>query len=242
MKIDKKIYTFCLTAFILSSFICSVSITAENSLSMNETPQGVDLKNHFGTHPLDNKYGPKNSMASLVESNLDLFTPTNASAENREKLNKQFQFKISDAGSSMNPTPLKAGAYTNIAPSATGEINPEIANPKLKVSGTIEYPASLKVPVYTGMQNNFYNVLAKDKTTGEIVEEKVVIKSPNIVTEERVGNINRSFEQHYDLRTGELITETPKIKSFGLESVIEENTPKAPIRKEEECIKNKKLR
>lgn len=242
MKIDKQVYILCFTAIILSNFISSVSVANDIGLSANETPKGSDLKNHFGTHPLDQKYGPKNNMADLVETNIDLFSPVNAVEAKREELTKQFQYKITDPGNKMNPTPLKSGAYTNIAPSASGEINPEIATPKLQVSGQIEYPASLQVPVYTGMQKNFHDVIAKDKTTGEIVEEKVVIQSPNYVTEERIANVKRNFDQHYDLRTGELITESPKIKSFGIESVKEEDQPKTPVRKEEECSKNKKLR
>ena len=97
----------------------------------------------------------------------------------------------------MNPSPVKAGQYTNIAPSAKNEVNPEITGPKLEVNGQIEYPTAVKVPTFYGFTKELHPVIAYDKLTGEIIEDNVLIKRPVYNYENRISNVARNFKKHF---------------------------------------------
>lgn len=197
----------------------------KNSLKSKNTPKGT-IKNHYGTPNIANVYGPQSdAIAQYIEANPDTFAPM-LGAHNRSKLIHSNDFKpYPGYENKMNPSPVKAGEYTNIAPSATHEVNPEITGPKLHVEGEIEYPSAVKVPTFYGFQKEFHPIVAYDKLTGEIFEDQVLLKRPIYNYENRVSNVSRPFNQFYDLRNGQQITIMPKLKKHGIDQVNEDWKP-----------------
>ena len=196
---------------------------SKSASQVKDTPKGADIRNHYGTPNIANQYGPQDdAIAQYVQANPDTFAPM-LGIKNREKLLHANDFRpYPGYEAKMNPSPVKAGEYTNIAPSAKNEVNPEITGPKLEVNGQIEYPTAVKVPTFYGFTKEIHPVIAYDKLTGEIIEDNVVIQRPVYNYENRVSNVVRNVQQHYDLRNGERITVKPNLKKFGIDQVTEE--------------------
>lgn len=182
--------------------------------NLKHVPQAVNLKNHFGIPSIENKYGPKtDNIAQYVEANPETFVPMmyNGNAG----IKKALEFKPYDGyENKLNPHFIKAGDMTNLAPSASKIISPQIAGPKLEVRADVQYPAIVGYPTFTGMKKEWHPVTAYNKETGQIVHDKVLITKPNIVREDHVSNIVRGHQQVIDLRTGQHIpaqNETKKL-------------------------------
>lgn len=233
MKIGKIIFTVAIILFFIVS-LTSSKITKKKTHSKikKNTPKGRDLRNHFGTPNIANQYGPQDDqVAQFVQANPDTFAPM-LGAKNRARLQHANDFvKYPGYENKLIPGKVKAGEYTNIAPSATHEVNPEITGPKLEVNGLYEYPTAVKVPTFYGFAKEFHPVIAYDKLTGEIIEDSVVAKRPIYNYENRVSNVGRHFKQFYDMRNGEKITVNPKIQNHGINQVSEDWTPPPKINK-----------
>jgi hypothetical protein len=116
----------------------------------------------------------------------------------------------------LNPHFIKSGDMTNLAPSASKIITPQIAGPKLEVRSELHYPAIVGYPTFTGMKKEWHNVTAYNKETGQIVHDKVLVSYPKIVREDHVSNIVRGHEQVIDLNTGKhIIPPKEEKKNFG---------------------------
>ena len=203
--------------------IAVVLVSTKKSKSKKKaTPKGLDLRNHYGTPQLASPYGPKDDqIAQYVQANPDTFAPM-LGIKNREKILAANNFsKYPGYEQKLIPGPVKAGEYTNIAPSASKEIKPEITGPKLEVNTEIEQPTAMKVPTFYGMAKEFHPVIAYDKLTGEIMEDNVLIERPIYNYENRVANVSRMVQNHYDLRNGQRITVDPRVKKHGIDQVTE---------------------
>lgn len=233
MKITKILKLSCLVITLL--FLNTV-LTKKAKKKSHNTPKGDTLRNHYGTPFLSSPYGPKtDNIATYVENNPDNFTPF-LGEKNRQKLLRANDFPAYPGyENKLVPGPVKAGEYTNIAPSATHEVNPEITNPKLEVNGEITYPAATKVPVFQGFAKEQHPIIAFDKLTGEIIEDNVLIKRPVYNYENRVSNVSRHFSKYYDLRDGKKMTLYPKLKKHGIDTVNPDDW-KAPS-KHDKCKK-----
>lgn len=220
MKITQIIVILIITLLAIGSASSKKNKSKNKSHLRKQTPKGVDLRNHYGTPNLSNQYGPQDDqIAQYVEANPDTFSPM-LGMKNREKLIHANDFhKYYGYEEKLNPSPVKAGDYLNIAPSATKEINPEITGPKLEVNTEIEYPTAVKVPTFYGFAKEYHPVIAYDKTTGEIMEDNVLINRPIYNYENRVANVARQVSNHYDLRTGERITVDPRITTHGIDQI-----------------------
>ena len=201
---------------ILMMFTLFLIISTTMLKNLKSAPQALKLKNHFGLSPVEHVYGPKtDNIAQYVEANPETFVPMmyNGNAG----IKKALEFKpYPGYENKLNPHFIKSGDMTNLAPSASKIITPEIAGPKLEVKAEVTYPAIVSYPTFTGMKKEWHNVSAYNKQTGEIVHDKVLITKPNIVQEAHVSNIVRSHQQVINLNTGAHIV--PKIelkKNFG---------------------------
>lgn len=205
------------------TFKSKSKIKSKNTSKFRDTPKGTGIRNHYGTPNIANQYGPQDdAIAQYVQANPDTFAPM-LGAKNRTRLLHANDFRpYPGYEAKMNPSPVKAGEYTNIAPSAKNEVNPEITGPKLEVNAQIEYPTAVKVPTFYGFTKELHPVIAYDKLTGEIIEDNVLIQRPVYNYENRVSNVARNIQQHYDLRTGEQITVKPNLKKFGVDQVSED--------------------
>jgi hypothetical protein len=195
---------------------------AKSHTKTKDTPKGMNLRNHFGTPNLSNRYGPReDQLATYVTGNPEIFAPM-LGAKNRAKLehaNDYHSYKGSEK--KMWPHAVKSGHYDNIAPSASYEINPEITGPKLHVSGSTEYPMSVKTPTFYGFKKEFVPVDAYDKVTGEIIAEHQVLNRPVYNYENRVTNVQKNFDRFYDLRNGNPMTKNRTLKSHGFSTIPE---------------------
>jgi hypothetical protein len=177
-------------------------------------PQGLKLRDHFGLPSVENVYGPKtDNIAQYVEANPETFTPMRYTGN--AGIKKSLEFKHYDGyEQKLTPHSIKSGDMTNLAPSASKIITPEIAGPKLQVNAKINYPAIVGVPTFKGMKKEWHNVTAYNKATGQIVHDKVLITKPSIVRQDVVTNIERDHTQVIDLKTGKRIDPAPETKKF----------------------------
>ena len=215
MKILKS-FLF-LSLVLLSTFN---SVFTKKMHKNKKVPRGQKLRNHFGTPMVSSPYGPQDDfIAQYVVANPDSFAPQ-LGLKNMEALRHNNDFHPYEGMNNRNnPSPVKSGEYTNIAPSATHEVRPEITGPKVEVAGEIEYPSVVKTPTFYGFTKEFHPIVAYDKLTGEIIEDNVLINRPVYNYENRVANVKREFNQFYDLRTGDKISVTPNIKSHGFNQI-----------------------
>lgn len=245
MKITKSsIIVITLFLILLSNSILVSSKKARKNRKSNskshskskEAPRATDLRNHFGTPNIQNQYGPhSDSIAQHVQANPDVYAPM-LGAHNISKLKRVNDFNnYKGLDNKMNPSPVKAGEYTNIAPSSTKEVHPEITYPKLEVNGEYEYPMNVKVPTFYGFAKEQHPVIVYDKATGEIIEDTVLIKRPIYNYENRVSNVAKKFTQHYDLRNGERIGVQPNIKKHGFDTVNPDSW--VPPHKKDKCLR-----
>jgi len=163
------------TSVIFIAFLFALLAVSTNSKKVNkknhkgkthlkskEAPRGETLRNHFGTPNIASPYGPQDDqIANYVAANPDTFAPM-LGAKNRAMLIHKNDFHpYPGYEEKLNPSPVKAGEYTNIAPSATHEVN----------------------------------------------------------YENRAVNINKKFDQFYDLRNGQRLSVLPKLKKHGINQV-----------------------
>jgi hypothetical protein len=147
------------------------------SKSKQDSPKAYDLKNHFGTSPIDSKYGPENNYVNHVESNLDTYLPQKFAKDNN--VDKYLEFKpYPGFENKFNPHHIKSGDFTNVAPSARDVISPEITGPKIHVQAEMEYPSHVRVPTFFGFKKDLKQIHAYDKLEGRIISDNVVMEHP----------------------------------------------------------------
>jgi len=142
-----------------------------------ETPKGLDLKNHYGLANVGSPYGPTTDYADHVERNPDVYTPQRFAKNNN--VADYLKFKpYPGYEKKLNPHQIKSGDFTNIAPSASSVINPEITGPKVQMQAEIEYPSNVKVPTFYGFKKEFKPISAYDRVEGKLFQDKVVMNHP----------------------------------------------------------------
>lgn len=108
---------FCVT-------VCAFSLKIQNA------PNAAGLRNHFGAPSVENIYGPKtDNIAEYVAANPETFTPMKYAAGNKQ-IDDAMKFRkdgLPGYEHMLVPHVVKAGEFTNMAPSASTIINPEIA-------------------------------------------------------------------------------------------------------------------
>lgn len=188
MKTTKTILFFLILAIVLVNIITKTHKTKKvkktNTKNLKKShskqfnsPKALDLKNHFGTSPVDSKYGPENNYVDHVERNPDIYLPQKFAKNNN--VDKYLDFKPYDGYEhKFNPHHIKAGDFTNIAPSATSVISPEITGPKVHMQAELEYPSHVKVPSFYGFSKDYKDIHAYDKLEGRIIQDKVVMNHP----------------------------------------------------------------
>jgi hypothetical protein len=180
------------------------------------TPRGVDLKNHYGAPGIGSPYGPQTDpYANIVEKNPESFTPMRF--DGKKKIEEATQFRPYPGYENLlNPHQLKSGDMTNIAPSATKIIKPEIAGPKLQVEAEVQYPGVVSVPTFLGMRKQMHPVTVYDKETGEISNDTVIINAPEYKNQNQVMNIKHPFKKYINLKDGKFINTDNDKKLHGI--------------------------
>jgi len=191
------------------SFANKKKLSSRNQLRSNiksdSTPQAVGLKNHYGDQPIGSQYGPQNDQyAQIIELNPETYMPFKT--DGKKKILKALEFKpYPGYEKKLNPHQIKSGDMTNIAPTASKIINPEITGPKLHVQAEVQYPSIVELPTFKGMKKQYHAVTAYDKETGQIVHDKVLINAPEYKMEKSVKNVIHNHEELINLNTGERI-------------------------------------
>ena len=92
---------------------------------------------------------------------------------------------------------------TNTAPEAMGLINPEKAEPKVKVDTIITHPAVVKTPVLLGKVVQENEVSKVDLRTGEVLNMGKMSSSQPIIGEmQQVLDVETHHQQVIGLETG----------------------------------------
>jgi hypothetical protein len=199
MKSIKLILLLTILAFVIVNIICKINkkkITKSKSHTKKikktnnkqNSPKALDLKNHFGTSSIDSKYGPENNYVDHVERNLDIYLPQKFAKNNN--VDKYLEFKpYAGYEQKLNPHHIKSGDFTNIAPSASKLIDPEITGPKIHVQAEMEYPSHVRVPSFFGFKKDLKEVHAYDKLEGRIISDNVVMNHPVYGYKDKVNKI-----------------------------------------------------
>jgi hypothetical protein len=175
MKTIKTIFSIVLGVVLCSS---AHSKKSRKHKKNKYTPKAYELRNHFGAPTVGSPYGPNTSYEEYVEANPEVFTPQIYGDRNKA-IHKALEFHpYPGHEKKINPHFVKAGEMTNIAPSASTIISPEIANPKLHVQAQVNYPAHVKIPNFYGYKKELHPVTAYDTQDGRIIHEKVVLTKP----------------------------------------------------------------
>ena len=212
----------------LTIFICLIVIILLNVESKENTkntymitPKAIALKNHFGHPSVGSPYGATlhDVYTQIVEGNPDTYMPFKTNG--RENILKAAEYRPTAFSSSvLNPHFIRGGEFTNVAPSASKIIRPQIIGPKLKVSANVEYPSTVEVAVFKGMKKEYHDVSALDKKNNRIVHTKALINRPNYVRERKIMTVSHPHEYEFDLNTGKhIVREQPKKELHGLKEV-----------------------
>jgi len=117
----------------------------------------------------------------------------------------------------LNPHFIKGGEFTNVAPSASKIIRPQIIGPKLRVKANVEYPSTVEVAVFKGMKKEFHDVSALDMKHNRIIHTKALINRPNYVRERKIMSVSHPHEFEFNLNTGKKIEKIiPKKELHGI--------------------------
>ena len=148
-------------------------------------PHATDLANHFGGPTISTPDGSHTGAEDYVEANPEVFIPQKY--DGVQKLRKSLEFHPSSGlESKTNTHPVRSGDFTNIAPSASKVITPEVAGPKLHLETEISYPAQVKMPTFYGFRKEYHPVTAYDKVEGKIIHDEVLLNKPLYGYEDKV--------------------------------------------------------
>lgn len=149
------------------------------------TPKALDLNNHYGGSNVDSQYGPVTTYEEHVEKNPEVYAPHKYTAWKDVK--KELEFKPYPGWENkFNPHQVKSGDFTNIAPSASKVIKPEITPPKMRIQAEVNYPSHVKVPTFYGFKKEYHPVSAYDKEEGKIIHDNVLLNVPQYGWEDKV--------------------------------------------------------
>ena len=111
-------------------------------LNVSDTPKAINLKNHFGAPSVENIYGPKSdNIAQYVAANPATFTPMKYAAGNKQ-IDEAMKFRkdgLPGYEHMLVPHVIKAGEFTNMAPSASTIISPQITGKNRNIIYNIKY-------------------------------------------------------------------------------------------------------
>ncbi len=118
-----------ITLYIVLSILV-MNVFAKN-LKSKDTPKAINLKNHFGAPTVGSPYGPHtDNVAEYVAANPETFTPMKYAAGNKQ-IDEAMKFRkdgLPGYEHMLVPHVIKAGEFTNMAPSASTIVNPKIAS------------------------------------------------------------------------------------------------------------------
>ena len=111
-------------------------------LNVSDTTKAINLKNHFGAPSVENIYGPKSdNIAQYVAANPETFTPMKYAAGNKQ-IDEAMKFRkdgLPGYEHMLVPHVIKAGEFTNMAPSASTIISPQITGKNRNIIYNIKY-------------------------------------------------------------------------------------------------------
>lgn len=180
------------------------------------TPKAVDLANHYGGPQIDSRYGPSTSAEEHVENNLEVFAPQRFNKW--QNVQKELEFKPYPGWENkLNPHQIKSGDLTNVAPSSSKLVTPQITGPKLHVQTEVNYPSQVKLPTFYGFKKEYQPVTAYDREEGKIVHDNIILNKPIYGWEDGVTNIKKEVNQYINLNNGEEIKQNKSIAKHGIE-------------------------
>lgn len=216
------------TAIALLLFFLTIS---SSKLSERSTPQGLNLRNHYGESSINSKFGAvEDPYSQFIEQNKPTFVPfLNGKTANLHELPLNPADK-----KDYDSNPFKSGSLS-FAPAATEKFQrPEVVGPKYKVKTQAMYPKIVERSVLVGKES-VMNVKAYDKKTGQVINGRVnVSNAPKYSRVREVRYAPVTHEMMIDAKTGALIEEKEDKKIFHGKADKEEASAK---RKAEPVLK-----
>jgi hypothetical protein len=185
-------------SFQLTLVLFLIAILGINSLKA--TPKAMDLKDHFGSEPVANKYGPKpvlgtNLLREGVGPGAGVTPITNFDAM-------------------INPTQVVAGDLTNTAHDASRIIDAPLAKPKAEIVTNFTHEALVKTPVHLGNHVEEKTITTMNRMTGAVESKTVTETKPVMGVLNTVREVTTPHSTIVDLTTGKITSNTPPEKTL----------------------------
>ena len=200
----KTLAIFLILNTVLSLTLCK-KLQKENGLP--SAPSGKYLKNHYGTIPKENHYGPTASLKgmNIVRSNKD--------GEIQPIGNYDKEIDIKEVAS---------GSLENTSRDATKIINAELAAPKVHIETDLIHNAVVKTPVHIGNELERVNVHTLNRENGEVTVEKITTKKPILAVLETAKQVNTKVNTYVDISTGKIIEPNSEKKLLGTGDIVQD--------------------
>jgi hypothetical protein len=197
--------------FVSISLILIFSCT-ELTLSQGTTPRGfpytpkaLDLEDHFGTEPVQNRYGPA----------AHILVPSDIAREYDSVDGVKLTTPITNLNV-INPNEVVHGDLTNTAYDATKIINPLLSNAKAKIETTFVHDAVVSTPVQVATHTDTKDVNIMNRITGEVTTKRVITEKPVISIIKNLRKVSDNKTTYYDMAKQALIDTNPKARLVGV--------------------------
>jgi hypothetical protein len=178
------------TKFIIILILSSIILINSKKLKKKATPKAENLSNHYGTEPVDDKYGPKVSAGfNLMREGSVPGAPTTP---------------IMNFEKEINPTQVVSGDLTNTSADASKIISAPLAKPKAEIQSTITHEAIVKTPVHLATHVEQKTVTTMNRMTGKVNSKSITTEKPVVGILNTVREVNTPHTTVVDLTTGKL--------------------------------------
>ena len=189
---NKLVFTISLLFISLISFSLSQGSTPRG---FPATPKALDLDNHFGSEPVQNKYGPQAHVNQPIDIAREYDTVDGIrSTTPIRNLH------------TLNPKEIIHGNLDNTAYDASLIITPEYASPKAKINTTFVHDAVVNTPVQVATHHETKDVSIMNRVTGEVTNKTIttekpvlsIIKNLRKVSTDKTTYVNMNNNSFYD--------------------------------------------
>ena len=166
------------------------SINLTNKL-LPITPKAFNLKNHYGTEPIQNQFGPNPSGDYTLQREGTLVGEA-------VKPIKNFTTEI-------NPKAVSSGIFSNTAKEASRIVSVEIAKPKALIDAEVNYETIVHTPVQTGTSVAKKQTTSMDRRSGMITSSAETISKPIMAILNTPRQVKTHIVSTVELDTGKVI-------------------------------------
>lgn len=177
-------------------FFVVINSQGRDPRGFDRTPKALDLDDHFGSIPSENRYGPQ-ARPQFVKLDLareglnpDIYTPITP---------------ITNLEQEINPLEVIAGDLDNTAPDASKIIRPPIAPPKADIRTTFIHDAIVTTPVHLGTHHTSRKIDTMNRQTGEVSHKEIFEQKPIVGMVKNLRKVETMRNTIVNINNGKII-------------------------------------